>query len=59
MKDFSGEERIEIPGQYNDDFEPFVDSHVTITSFDSNVLVLGSKTKPKRLTMYGSDEKSY
>lgn len=50
---------IEIPGQYEDDSEPFVDNHVKIASFRKNVLTLGSIRKPKRLTLNGSNEKEY
>lgn len=40
LHDFSGQDHIEIPGQYNEDIEPFVESHTTITSFEKNVLIL-------------------
>ena len=50
---------IEIPGQYEDDSEPFVDNHIKIASFRKNVLTLGSIRKPKRLTLNGSNEKEY
>jgi len=53
------EAKIELPGQYSGNSEPFVPSHITISNFGQNVLVLGSLRRPKRLTMHGSNEKSY
>mmetsp|Transcript_20542 Transcript_20542/g.17964 ORF Transcript_20542/g.17964 Transcript_20542/m.17964 type:complete len:80 (+) Transcript_20542:3535-3774(+) len=34
-------------------------SHITISNFGQDVLVLGSIRRPKRITMHGSNEKSY
>lgn len=56
---FEYKDYIEIPGQYEDDQEPFVENHVKITGFKKNVLTLGSIRKPKRLTINGSNEKEY
>jgi len=56
---FLYEAKIELPGQYAGNSEPFVPSHITISNFGQNVLVLGSLRRPKRLTMHGSNEKSY
>ena len=39
--------------------EPFKDSMIKIQSFDPTILTLGSMRKPKKLTMYGNNEKKY
>lgn len=57
---FTGEEDIEIPGQYSKGFgEPFPQYHVKISGFDQALLTLESLRRPKRVIMYGSDEKVY
>ena len=57
--DRSTDEHIEIPGQYTGVSEPVPSTHVTITNFDQLLLVLNSIRKPKKLTIHGSNEKSY
>ena len=39
--------------------EPIPGTHIFITNFNSMVLVLNSIRKPKKLTIHGSNEKSY
>ena len=53
------ESKIEIPGQYNGNSEPHVSSHVTMQNCGASVLVLSSIRRPKRLTIHGSNEKTY
>ncbi|KAI8820570.1 uncharacterized protein EV422DRAFT_578857 [Fimicolochytrium jonesii] len=55
-KDF--EEDLEIPGQYTESKKPIPENLVTISSFQSEVLVMASIRRPKRLTIVGSDEKN-
>ncbi|KAK5584232.1 hypothetical protein RB653_005840 [Dictyostelium firmibasis] len=71
LKDFSGwlaefdrsnyqtSHQMEIPGQYNGIGKPQPETHVTISSFDTNVLVMGSLRKPKRVKIHGNDERDY
>jgi len=56
---FEGNEKIEIPGQYQGNKEPIRETNITISSFDKTVLILSSIRKPKRLVIYGSDAKKY
>jgi hypothetical protein len=51
--------RIEVPGQYSGDREPVTELHVKVSYFMPEVLVIQSIRKPKRLTMLGTDEKTY
>lgn len=39
--------------------EPQLEQHVLISSFDKQLLCLKSIRRPKRLIVYGTDEKSY
>src|SRR5690606_37350937 len=48
---------IEIPGQYKGDRKPLFITK--ITSFDPNILIMGSLRRPKRITIHGNDEKEY
>ncbi|EAL66880.2 DNA-dependent protein kinase subunit [Dictyostelium discoideum AX4] len=71
LKDFSGwladfdrsnyqtSHQMEIPGQYDGIGKPQPETHVTISSFDTNVLVMGSLRKPKRVKIHGNDELDY
>ncbi|KAJ3157367.1 hypothetical protein HDU89_002781 [Geranomyces variabilis] len=52
-------EDLEMPGQYTGVEKPRPDEHVKISSFHSEVLVMGSMRRPKRLTIVGSDEVEY
>ncbi|KAI8851462.1 hypothetical protein BC829DRAFT_117003 [Chytridium lagenaria] len=56
---FKESESLEIPGQYDVDYEPNVQRHATIVRFSPHVLVMSSMRRPKRIKMVGSDEKSY
>jgi len=57
---FNGEDSIEIPGQYSNlSQEPMSQYHVKITGFDQAILTLESLRRPKRIIMFGSDEKTY
>ncbi|CAH1764116.1 6132_t:CDS:10 [Entrophospora sp. SA101] len=44
---------IDMPGL------PTYSDHVTIQSFDENIIILPTKTKPKKLNLYGSDGRQY
>eukprot|EP01129_Flabellula_baltica_P008061 TRINITY_DN3175_c0_g1_i1.p1 TRINITY_DN3175_c0_g1~~TRINITY_DN3175_c0_g1_i1.p1 ORF type:complete len:1540 (+),score=329.42 TRINITY_DN3175_c0_g1_i1:246-4622(+) len=50
---------IEIPGQYKGIDMPDPNSHTKISAFGSNVLVMSSLRKPKRLSIIGDDEKEH
>ncbi|EGG13650.1 DNA-dependent protein kinase subunit [Cavenderia fasciculata] len=50
---------IEIPGQYNGYGKPQPELHIKVSSFDANILVMGSLRKPKRVKIHGSDEQNY
>ncbi|GAB5585937.1 hypothetical protein Unana1_00837 [Umbelopsis nana] len=52
-------EEIEIPGQYSGNYKPDPAQHAKISNFDERVLVMSSLRKPKRIRMYGTDEKEY
>ena len=54
--DYTTEEQIEIPGQYDGLAKPLSALHVKVSSFDSDLLVMGSLRKPKRLKIRGNDE---
>lgn len=56
---FEYKKYIEIPGQYEDDIEPYVENHVKIAGFKKQLLILSSLRKPKKLTINGSNEKQY
>ncbi|KAI9251048.1 hypothetical protein BY458DRAFT_559563 [Sporodiniella umbellata] len=53
------DEEIEVPGQYKSIAKPFPESHAKISSVDSRVLVMASIRKPKRIRIYGTDEREY
>ncbi|KAL4502183.1 hypothetical protein ABPG72_000418 [Tetrahymena utriculariae] len=62
LQNFQADHIIEIPGQYTSGAvitEPYKESHIKIQSFDSQILTLQSIRRPKRLCIYGSDEKCY
>ena len=52
----SADTHIEIPGQYDGLSKPQPLQHIKISSFDSDLLVMGSLRKPKRLKIRGNDE---
>ncbi|KAL0088017.1 hypothetical protein F4703DRAFT_1975680 [Phycomyces blakesleeanus] len=53
------EEDIEIPGQYTGLGIPHPEHHAKVASFEENIMVLQSLRKPKKICIYGSDEKEY
>jgi len=56
---YSSSQEMEIPGQYSGLAKPQPDTHIKISSFDTNILVMGSLRKPKRVKIHGNDEKDY
>ena len=54
-----GGDFIELPGQYDGNSEPFVDNHIKIVRFDSNLKIYSSAQSPIEVKIYGSDGKSY
>ncbi|XP_074649158.1 DNA-dependent protein kinase catalytic subunit-like [Tubulanus polymorphus] len=50
---------LEIPGQYDGRSKPLPEYHTKISGFDSEVLVMSSLRKPKRIQIRGNDEKDY
>jgi DNA-dependent protein kinase catalytic subunit len=50
---------IEIPGQYDGKYNPRLKKHKMISIFNSNILVLNSLRKPKRLEIIGDDESQH
>lgn len=50
---------MEIPGQYDGLSIPYPEHHSKIARFDESVLVMTSMRKPKRVRIYGTDEKEY
>jgi phosphatidylinositol kinase/protein kinase (PI-3 family) len=50
---------IEVPGQYSGKHKPDPMQHAKISNFDDRVLVMSSLRKPKRIRIYGTDEKEY
>ena len=51
---------MEVPGQYfGYTGKPDPSSHVLIASFSSQILTMGSIRKPKKLTMLGTNQKSF
>lgn len=50
---------LEIPGQYDGLNKPNLKYHVTISSFQYDVMKLESKSKPLRITILGNDAKEY
>ncbi|CAO1436743.1 unnamed protein product [Diamesa tonsa] len=54
-----GGDFIELPGQYHGNSEPFVDNHIKVVRFDSNLKIYSSAQLPIEVKIYGSDGKSY
>ena len=50
---------IELPGQYLGDRPPQMSTHVTIECVSSQISVMDSLRKPKRITLQGSDQREY
>ncbi|KAI8057473.1 hypothetical protein BDF21DRAFT_349187 [Thamnidium elegans] len=53
------DEELEIPGQYDGFAKPYPELHAKVASFGTQVLIMESIRKPKRLTINGTDEKEY
>jgi len=53
------DKEIEIPGQYDGKNNPRLKKHKMISIFNSNILVLNSLRKPKRLEIIGDDESQH
>ena len=56
QSNFYQNQYIEIPGQYTGDCPPIMDHHIKISSFDNDILIMGSIRKPKRLKIRGNDQ---
>ena len=50
---------IEVPGQYTGVEKPQPERHAKIVNFSARVRTIGSKQKPKQITVFGDDEKEY
>jgi DNA-dependent protein kinase catalytic subunit len=50
---------LEIPGQYDGLSKPYPELHAKVATLDNNLLCMHSIRKPKRIRIYGSDEKEY
>lgn len=48
-----------MPGQYSGLVQPLPDTHIKISSFAPDLLVMGSLRRPKRLNIHGNDEKDH
>lgn len=60
LEDFDWiENRIEVPGQYANDRTCDPSSHSVILGIDSNLLVMKSKTRPKRIIFRGNNGKDH
>lgn len=54
-----GNESIELPGQYNADTAPNLDSHVKIVRFERKIIIINSLRRPIKFTVLCSDGKLY
>lgn len=50
---------IELPGQYSGDFKPFLEQHVKIVRFETQLKIFNSKQSPIEIRIHGSDGKTY
>lgn len=50
---------MEVPGQYNGFAKPYPEFHAKVASIDGRILVMSSIRKPKRIRIYGTDEREY
>ncbi|KAG1019202.1 hypothetical protein G6F26_010314 [Rhizopus arrhizus] len=53
------DEELEVPGQYNGFAKPYPEFHAKVASIDGRILVMSSIRKPKRIRIYGTDEREY
>ena len=54
-----GSDFIELPGQYDGNSKPFIDSHIKVVRFDPILKIYASIQMPIGVKIYGSDGKSY
>ncbi|KAI9483447.1 MAG: hypothetical protein EXX96DRAFT_536784 [Benjaminiella poitrasii] len=59
FKNIEHDEELEIPGQYHGLSKPHPELHSKVASIDPRILMMSSMRKPKRITVYGTDEKEY
>ncbi|KAI7908116.1 uncharacterized protein BX663DRAFT_493038 [Cokeromyces recurvatus] len=59
FKNIEHDDELEIPGQYHGLARPYPELHSNIASIDARILMMASMRKPKRITIYGTDEKEY
>lgn len=53
------EESIEVPGQYTGDQRPNINTHTKIFKFGKTVGIFPTLRRPMKITMFGSDAKTY
>lgn len=56
---YTGDGYIELPGQYRGDSEPNIEKHIKIIRFNQTVQVFPSLRKPFKISLLGSDGKTY
>ncbi|KAI8641990.1 hypothetical protein BD408DRAFT_483034 [Parasitella parasitica] len=59
FKSIEHDQELEIPGQYDGLSKPFPELHAKVAYIDPTLLVMHSLRKPKRIKIYGTDEKEY
>lgn len=59
FKSIEHDQELEIPGQYDGFSKPYPELHAKVASIDSGLLVMHSMRRPKRIKIYGTDEKEY
>ncbi|GAN09060.1 DNA-dependent protein kinase catalytic subunit isoform 1 [Mucor ambiguus] len=59
FKSIEHDQELEIPGQYDGLSKPYPELHAKVASVDPTLLVMHSMRRPKRVKIYGTDEKEY
>ncbi|KAF1799211.1 hypothetical protein FB192DRAFT_1333067 [Mucor lusitanicus] len=59
FKSIEHDQELEIPGQYDGFSKPYPELHAKVASVDPTLLVMHSMRRPKRIKIYGTDEKEY
>ncbi|KAK4516378.1 uncharacterized protein ATC70_011349 [Mucor velutinosus] len=59
FKSIEHDQELEIPGQYDGLSKPYPELHAKVASVDPTLLVMQSMRRPKRIKIYGTDEKEY
>ncbi|KAL9555838.1 hypothetical protein MBANPS3_002175 [Mucor bainieri] len=59
FKSIEHDQELEIPGQYDGLSKPYPELHAKVASVDPTLLVMHSMRRPKRIKIYGTDEKEY